>query len=640
MANRFSFQCNPQALSRARETNLGRRILTEVPKYASVYSRVEELTGVPAACVAALHGNESQFGSARISVNGPESGFGLDPRFVKTEWANERLQQYQLGAWDRGTGTDRCVLQSAVVAAEHLKRCAREAIRITVGNDMSTEELAGAIAAYTTGGKAARAALKSGRTWMFDLEDGDPLPRHPGGTSIGRSGEVIPVAPSRKKYLLRWDTLLLLIQESLDTQTARPMPIDADAGETTAAGDTPTSTSGGEAEVAGEQLFKVLLAENTELCTKQDLINYFYRHADNTYGGAAKLAQRYGLDLAVLVKKRKELLDRPADVSPDKAAADQGEGQPMEMEQAVPAAALFKMSLEDSPNLLTGTLDLLDSRGNLLLRSVATSGLPQWQDDNDLWNISHGPIPDVEGLSIATTPVLPESVGEGSASFPIFPDILVDPVTGARRGDFSVHEQGGMTGSYGGIVIVPAGEFADFSSLMQHAAANKVAAVPLRIVYDKVDRQDSDIAVKAEFTMSLRESSELIKGSFTLFNASNQVIFQGVATSGQRTYQHPARFWTVNKGPIPPLAGTSIDPRVYYSQVIGGDAFRIRPEEFHNPQSPSKRNAFRVHYDGGAPGSSGCIVLCSIDDFRKFKEIMAAHALQGITNIPLSIVYS
>jgi len=47
-----------------------------------------------------------------------------------------------------------------------------------------------------------------------------------------------------------------------------------------------------------------LLEDNPELKTNQDFINYCYRHGDNNWGGASKVADRYGKDLNDLVQDR------------------------------------------------------------------------------------------------------------------------------------------------------------------------------------------------------------------------------------------------------------------------------------------------------------------------------------------------
>lgn len=208
-----SWEPNATAMERARTSGLGRLAESEVPKYAETYQEAGELTGVPPQLIAAIHGNESGFGTYRPSTHGPESGFGLDDRWVSTSWGNARLAEHGLGTWERGKDTDTSRLQSAVIAAEHLKRTAGYA-GIEIGPEMSQNEIAGAITAYTTGIDAAKAAERRGSSWMFDPSDANPHPLHPGGTSRTSSGTV-RVQPSRKEGLLRWDTLLPLVEEAM-----------------------------------------------------------------------------------------------------------------------------------------------------------------------------------------------------------------------------------------------------------------------------------------------------------------------------------------------------------------------------------------------------------------------------------------
>ncbi|MFC1706007.1 peptidoglycan-binding protein [Planctomycetota bacterium] len=210
---------HPTALAKARTTDLCRRIDAQLSNNAETYLKAEELTGVPAEVVAAVHANESWMSEA--ANLGPESGFGLDDRYVTTEWGNEQLQKHNLGTWERGKKTDTATLQSAVIAAEHLKRMGALA-RVTVREGMSRNDYSGLITAYAAGGSAGRSARSAGRSWAFDPNDASPHPLHPGGTSRGPGGTTITVAPARKPGLLRWDVLLPLLQEKLEPHRANP----------------------------------------------------------------------------------------------------------------------------------------------------------------------------------------------------------------------------------------------------------------------------------------------------------------------------------------------------------------------------------------------------------------------------------
>ncbi|MBU49601.1 MAG: hypothetical protein CL920_12975 [Deltaproteobacteria bacterium] len=212
--SQLTYTQNANAVKRAEETGLGKRVPEAMEKYGETYKKASALTGVPAELIAAVHANESQFGTYKASTNGPESGFGLDDRFVKTSWANEKLAEHGLGKWERGKPSENGVLQSAVVAAEHLKRNAAYA-GVTLKPEMSQNELAAAVTSYVAGPGAGKKALRRGTSWLFKPSDSNPHPLHPGGTSRGPGGRTIRVKPSRKPGLLRWDALLPLIQKNL-----------------------------------------------------------------------------------------------------------------------------------------------------------------------------------------------------------------------------------------------------------------------------------------------------------------------------------------------------------------------------------------------------------------------------------------
>jgi peptidoglycan hydrolase-like protein with peptidoglycan-binding domain len=203
-----------QALVAARDTRLADRITERLPELAPIYRKAEELTGVPASILAAVHANESWMGRAGDRALGPESGFGLDDRWVTTRWANGKLAEHGLGPWDRGSGSDEALLQSAVVAAEHLKRMGGS-VGVEVDAGMHENEYAALGTAYTSGVNAARRAGRSGRSWAFDPRNTNPHPNHPGGTSRGPGGTTIRVGASRKTGLLRWDVLVPMIDRQL-----------------------------------------------------------------------------------------------------------------------------------------------------------------------------------------------------------------------------------------------------------------------------------------------------------------------------------------------------------------------------------------------------------------------------------------
>ncbi len=236
------FTPNPKALDNALLTKRGELIGELTQRNEALYNEAARITGVPRELIAAVHLNESAQGLLEKSVSGPESGFGLDPRFVTTDWANDKLAKYGLSPWERGTGTDRSKLQSAVVAAEHIRRLAAdiervpgaEPVKVNVGPGMTEKELAAVAVTYINGPKKGRAAMTDGNSWMFDPKDADPHPIHPGGTSVvfkkapdgsnvlDAAGkpveELVPVDRSRKEGLLRWDVALPLIRQAFTTR--------------------------------------------------------------------------------------------------------------------------------------------------------------------------------------------------------------------------------------------------------------------------------------------------------------------------------------------------------------------------------------------------------------------------------------
>lgn len=54
----------------------------------------------------------------------------------------------------------------------------------------------------------------------------------------------------------------------------------------------------------------VLLSEQPQLKTYQDLINFFYRMSDRSFPGASRMAKRYGIDMNLLVRDRSAVVER------------------------------------------------------------------------------------------------------------------------------------------------------------------------------------------------------------------------------------------------------------------------------------------------------------------------------------------
>ena len=66
----------------------------------------------------------------------------------------------------------------------------------------------------------------------------------------------------------------------------------------------------GPAEVAAPTPIGVLLSEQPQLRTFQDLINFFYKMSDRSFAGATRLARRYGVDMDMLVRDRSAAVER------------------------------------------------------------------------------------------------------------------------------------------------------------------------------------------------------------------------------------------------------------------------------------------------------------------------------------------
>lgn len=226
------YEPNAKAVEAGRSSGPGKVIAQRTKQNAEIYRQASAKTGVPASMIAAIHLNEGQMGRGV----GPESGFGLDPRHIKTGSGNRILAKHGMGAWERGTGSENSRLQSAVIAAETLKASGKAA-GAKVGPNMSAKDMSVAIHSYGTGSASrfTKQAQQTGRSFMFDTSDDNPHPKHPGGTSIGKDGQVVPVKGGYKKGLLRWDVALPLINEQLGGPTtgAKAAP-KADAPKTDA----------------------------------------------------------------------------------------------------------------------------------------------------------------------------------------------------------------------------------------------------------------------------------------------------------------------------------------------------------------------------------------------------------------------
>jgi hypothetical protein len=243
-------------------------------------------------------------------------------------------------------------MQSAVVAAEHFKRNAGYA-GIKVGPNMSQGDIAGAVTSYISGPGKGKSAKASGKSWVFNPNDSNPHPLHPGGTSITPKGKV-RVKPGRKTGLLRWDSLLPLAQKHLGKASGQPTQLPGQAaGQLTpqasqmppqaaqlpgqaaqqltpqapqvppqaaqlpgqAAQQLTPQTPTQAAQLPGQaaQQLTPQAPANTGLAqtaaqnglqTNQDLINHCYNQGGGDWAGAQHSARQLGVDLNDLVRDR------------------------------------------------------------------------------------------------------------------------------------------------------------------------------------------------------------------------------------------------------------------------------------------------------------------------------------------------
>jgi hypothetical protein len=174
------------------------------------------------------------------------------------------------------------------------------------------------------------------------------------------------------------------------------------------------------------------------------------------------------------------------------------------------------------------------------------------------------------------------------------------------------------------------------------AAAKSAAAEPVTVAL--TGAAPGPNGWKATFGMQLKASSQIVEGRLLLHNGNDDEMLNVQATSGTHGHQAPSDIWVKGLGPIPPnpdhTAGNSIETLERSTSIISRE-FRIRPEEVTQPDAPRvRRNAFRVHQDGGAPGSAGCIAISEQGDFDHFAEIMHDLHKHGVETIPLTIQYT
>jgi hypothetical protein len=212
--------------------------------------------------------------------------------------------------------------------------------------------------------------------------------------------------------------------------------------------------------------------------------------------------------------------------------------------------------------------------------------------------------------------------------------------TGGIGGSYEANEG---TDNIGAFRITVPEKIADAVELMitDHAAAPAIlpsaATAPLTLTNDAT-------GWAALFKMKLQMSSQLIVGTLSVTNGSENVVLAVPATSGLQGHQDTTNLWQIKLGPVPrnpnAKAGNAIETLERSTPAIRRE-FRIRPEAVTQPVPPHvTRGAFRVHHEFGTHGSEGCIAIISEADFERFADLMHGLNNQGTEIIPLAFRYA
>ena len=304
----------------------------------------------------------------------------------------------------------------------------------------------------------------------------------------------------------------------------------------------------------------------------------------------------------------------------------------------------FEMELGGGGALRKGTLIVKGANRAVFLLAEATSGRPGHQDAGNQWEMGQGPLPAVPGYEVRTMVDLPESNAQLGQRFVITPQTVENPAGGDSRSGFYVRGPESKPGTSGGLALLFENDFAKLQVLLAATVAAGVKSVPLKVTYTGgvLDVKETKLKkLEAVFSMKLANSATMLYGTFVITSEDGTVLYSGRATSGQRGYQYPAKFWDGGKGVLPPTK----DDRFIMTNVWNNDApmgtrYQITPEEVWNSDRTKSRSAFRVHFDGGAPGSAGCIVTPAKADYDRVVALFAALKAKGIKQIPLTLNYT
>lgn len=133
------------------------------------------------------------------------------------------------------------------------------------------------------------------------------------------------------------------------------------------------------------------------------------------------------------------------------------------------------------------------------------------------------------------------------------------------------------------------------------------------------------------FQMKLAKSKQLIYGEL-IFSRGNKRIFSVRATSGVAGYQYLGAHTVRGRGLIPPGNHWRINLPGYFLSTKGIEGFfyHITPDPY------AGRSEIGLHRDANVPGSAGCIVVASSQEFN---DIVCKNLNQYNKDIALSVYY-
>lgn len=466
-------------------------------------------------------------------------------------------------------------------AAQAVKQPAGSAIYFAVDYDAEVGDLRGAILSYFNEVNSTLAQLGGGTN-----------PYHLGVYGSGRTCKFLKANCPAVRY--SW---LTVSKGWADSRTYNEWDLNQTWGEGTLCGLTPVFVSGGELHDG----------------------DYEYNEDDGDFGGFLPGVAMAG----------------------GGAAAIRGR---VESAVALVESAEFEMELGSGGELRVGTLTVRGAKRAIVLQAAATSGRPSHQNAGNQWESGNGPLPALMGYSIDTEAVMPESDGQLGVRFTLTPESVKNPATDAARGGFSIHGPESEAGTSGGIALLHSNDFTDLRRLLAATAAAGVELLPLKVTYSGGVMDVTNAGLKkleAVFSMRLRDQSKMIYGTFAITGTAGESLYAGEATSGLAGHQHPGDFWEVGKGVVPPTKDDRfILTAVFATNSPMGTRYQITPEKVRNADGTKSRSAFRVHFDGGVPGSAGCVVTPSRNDYDKIVALYAALNARGIAKIPLTLDYT